>query len=197
MLGPRYCRLLQSAGATEDLFVTRGLHKDYCNVGFYNEKIATSLGKSHAQVIKYSALGTNCKLVIIRHRLALVFSLFPHVAPQPAELRPLHFGEWTHVPTPSDLEGDNTITHRVVEALQAVATPFTANPGKHAIFPHDTVTRGLKKQKCNRGELTLPEYLRGIIQLIKANDPADEDVFYMNLHLERWQKTPRPMTGNV
>ena len=96
-------------------------------------------------------------------------------------------GNWTHTPTLSDLEGENTITRRVAEALQAVATPFTANPGKHAIFPHDTVTRGLKKQKCNLGELTLPE-LWGIIQLIKAKDPDDVDVFYMNLHLEKVAK---------
>ena len=68
--------------------------------------------------------------------------------------QPAHSTHWGHAPTLHDLEGDNALTRRVAEALQEVATPFTADPGKHATFPHHTVTRGLKKQKVNLGELS-------------------------------------------
>ena len=31
----------------------------------------------------------------------------------------------------------------------------------------------------------MPEYIWGVIQLIKAKDPLDEDIFFMNSHLEK------------
>ena len=93
---------------------------------------------------------------------------------------------WDQPTTLQDLENDVGLTRRVAHALQAVATPFTAvNAGKHAQFPHQVVDRGSKKQKTVLGELTLPEYLWGFIQLIKAKNQGDESVPYMYAHLEK------------
>ena len=84
-----------------------------------------------------------------------------------------------------DLGEDPALTKRVAEALHAVATPFTAGAGRQKQFPHNFVTRGQKQQKTELGELSMGEYIWGLIQLIKSKDPLDEAIPYMNQHLER------------
>ena len=91
---------------------------------------------------------------------------------------------WDQPTTLHDLEGDANLTRRMAVALQAAAAPFTTGIGKHASFPHQTVNRGSKKDKTGLGELTLPEYIWGFLQILKAKDPSDPDVPYMNHHLE-------------
>ena len=103
---------------------------------------------------------------------------------QPDLLQPaLH--PWDRPTTLQDLEADPHMTHRVTQALHAMTTPFAAGTGKHAHFPHQLVDRGTKKQKTALGELTLPEYLWGFIQLIKAKEPNHPDVPFMYAHMER------------
>ena len=92
---------------------------------------------------------------------------------------------WDHPTTVHDLEADATLTRRVAEALHAVATPFSAIQGKNAQFPHFFVTRGPKMQKTSLGELSLPEYIWGYMQMTKAKEPADQDLPFMVTHLER------------
>ena len=109
----------------------------------------------------------------------------PQVNPSQAAM-PLHAATqpWDQPTTLQDLEGDPTMTRRVTEALHAMTTPFAAATGKHVHFPHQLVNRGTKKQKTALGELTLPEFLWGFIQLIKARETNDPDVPYMYAHLE-------------
>ena len=99
-----------------------------------------------------------------------------------AQQQPAH--PWDHPATLQDL-GSNPLTRRVVEAIHTAAAPFSGHMGKHAQFPHHLITRGPKKQKTNLGELGLAEYVWGLLQIIKARDPSDDSVPYMNLHLER------------
>ena len=91
---------------------------------------------------------------------------------------------WDHPTTLQDLETDPALTRRVVEAISAVATPFTGISGKHAQFPHHLVTRGSKKQKTNLGELSMAEYTWGFLQIVKARDLSDDSIPFMNAHLE-------------
>ena len=98
--------------------------------------------------------------------------------------------EKTNQPQKSPLKawGDPSTTQdtkRVEETNQLRSTPLTADPDKHAHFPHDLITRGSINEKTNIGELTLPEYLWGFIQIIKSKEGDNEDVPHMNLHLEK------------
>ena len=91
---------------------------------------------------------------------------------------------WDHPTTLQDLEADPALTRRVAEAISVVATPFTGIPGKHAQFPHHLVTRGPKKTKTNLGELSMPEYTWGFLQIIKTKEFSDDTIPFMNTHLE-------------
>ena len=84
-----------------------------------------------------------------------------------------------------DLDNDPVLARRVVEALHTVVNPYVNNQGRPALFPHQLVTRGVKKAKTTMGDLTLPEYLWAFIQMIRAKGSTDPDVHYMNIHLER------------
>ena len=112
----------------------------------------------------------------------------PATAPVTAALftnppAPTAVNPWDHPTTLQDLEADSHLTRRVAEALHAVATPF-AGQGKNAQFPHLLVTRGPKRQKTNLGELSLPEYIWGFIQMIKSKEQGNPDVRFMMNHLE-------------
>ena len=104
---------------------------------------------------------------------------------QPPTLPPFPTAyRWDQPTSLHDLEGDPAMTRRVTEALHTMTTPFTACSGKHAHFPHQLVNRGSKMQKTALGELTLPEFIWGFIQLIKAKEAHDPDVQFMYAHLE-------------
>ena len=92
---------------------------------------------------------------------------------------------WDHPTTITDLETDPALTRRVAVALQTVANPYAQDTGKPALFPHQVVTRGAKQNKTSMGELSLPEYIWGYIQMIKAQEPSDPQIQFMNIHLER------------
>ena len=102
-------------------------------------------------------------------------------APAPARLHT----DLDRISTLHDFEDDAAISKRVVEALQVVANPFATATGRQCQFPHQFVTRGQKMQKTTLGELSIGEYIWGLIQLIKSKEQSYEDIVFMNQHLEK------------
>ena len=122
-----------------------------------------------------ATLSANTLPTAIPQRAAAFRTVTPGQPPNP----------WDDPTTVHDLESDTALTQRVAEAVHYAAAPLGHGNGKHVQFSHHLVTRGPKKHKTNLGELNIPVYIWGFIQLIKAKDPSDPDVVHMNAHLER------------
>ena len=79
----------------------------------------------------------------------------------------------------SDLHTDEDVVDKVTRALQYSLEP--EDKGKY--FAHNFITRGQKRVRATLGELSLPEYVWGFLQLIKTT--SDEKTrTAMHEHLE-------------